>query len=241
MIRCRRCNAELIEQTHLCNVCGLPQKPSEPELGKTTPTKQKTPNLYSTNRCVNCATQLPDEAHFCAVCGVTQTAKKSSVIQTTYGEQVKSASTSENHESSTVYLQPSMSLKPSRSIQPINKQLSIESDHLPNPPVYPNGNYFLSERKYLKHSDSYTRRACRTCSLSWVYTTSHKISYPFCYLFPTRLRWTDTFNTTIKTNTPSSSLLNTYATNKGFSVYKTTSSTVFRLFVHTARLTTADC
>jgi hypothetical protein len=137
MIRCRRCNAELIEQTHLCNVCGLPQKPSEPELGKTTPTKQKTPNLYSTNRCVNCATQLPDEAHFCAVCGVTQTAQKSSVIQTTYGEQVKSASTSENHESSTVYSQPSMSLKPSRSIQPINKQLSIESDHLPNPPVYP--------------------------------------------------------------------------------------------------------
>jgi len=144
MIRCRQCNTVLNEQTHFCNVCGLAQKPSELVLEKSTHFEQKTPKINSTNRCVNCATQLPDEAHFCAICGATQTAKNPSVIKTTYGEQVKPASTSKNPESSTVHSQASMSLKPSRSIQPGNMQVSKEFDHVSiqpktaiHPPVFP--------------------------------------------------------------------------------------------------------
>src|SRR5919108_2676085 len=45
MIRCRQCNAELTEQAHFCNVCGLPQNPPKPELEISTLIEQKTPEM----------------------------------------------------------------------------------------------------------------------------------------------------------------------------------------------------
>src|SRR6266702_2194834 len=144
MIRCRQCNAELTEQARFCNVCGLPQNSREPELEISTLNEQKALDTKHTIRCDNCATELPKEARFCAVCGAAQTSKPSFVVETTSNERVKPASTSENDESSTVYLQPSMWLKPARSIKPDDKQLSEASDHVSirpktviRPPVFP--------------------------------------------------------------------------------------------------------
>src|SRR6266536_3100511 len=82
MVRCRQCNAELIEQAHFCNACGLPQNPPKPELEISTLIEQKTPD--------------------------------------------------------------SMSLKPARSIKPVDKQLTKTSDNVSirpktvtRPPVFP--------------------------------------------------------------------------------------------------------
>ncbi|HYT42117.1 MAG TPA: zinc ribbon domain-containing protein, partial [Methylomirabilota bacterium] len=144
MIRCRQCNAELTEQARFCNVCGLPQNSREPELEISTLNEQKALDTKHTNRCDNCASELPKEARFCAVCGAAQTSKQSFVVETTSNERVKPASTSENDESSTVHLQPSMWLKPARSIKPADKQLSKTSDNVSirpktviRPPVFP--------------------------------------------------------------------------------------------------------
>jgi Double zinc ribbon len=130
MIRCRQCNVELTEQARFCNVCGLPQNPREPELEISTLNVQKAPDTNNTNRCDNCATELPKEARFCAVCGTTQTSKKTSVVEVSSHEPVISASTTKNDESSTVHLQPSMSVKPARTpglIRPVTPKPSTRS------------------------------------------------------------------------------------------------------------------
>jgi hypothetical protein len=130
MIRCRQCNAELTEQARFCNKCGLPQNPPEPKLEISTSIEQKKTDTNRTNRCGNCATELPQEARFCAVCGAVLTAKESSEVETASNDRVKPASTSENDGSSKDNSQPSMPLKPARSIQPVNKQLSKETDNI---------------------------------------------------------------------------------------------------------------
>ena len=79
MIRCRECNSELTDQARFCNVCGLPQKPREPEQENSTRNGEKALDTNTTNHCENCATELPKEARFCAVCGTAQTFKKSAV------------------------------------------------------------------------------------------------------------------------------------------------------------------
>ena len=144
MIRCRQCNAKLTEQARFCNVCGLPQNTREPELENSTLNGQKALDTNSTNHCENCETELPKEARFCVVCGAAQTSKKSSVLEATSNEPVTPASTSKNKESSTVHLQPSMSVKPAQTIKLVFEQLSKASENasirpktVTRPPIFP--------------------------------------------------------------------------------------------------------
>src|SRR6266480_4454356 len=144
MIRCRQCNAKLTEQARFCNVCGLPQNTREPELENSTLNGQKALDTNSTNRCENCETELPKEARFCVVCGTAQTSKKSSVLEATSNEPVTPASTSKKKESSTVHLQPSMSVKPAQTIKPVFEQPSKASENasirpktVARPPIFP--------------------------------------------------------------------------------------------------------
>src|SRR5438067_1258475 len=144
MIRCRQCNAKLTEQARFCNVCGLPQNTREPEPENSTLNGQKALDTNSTNHCENCETELPKEARFCVVCGTAQTSKKSSVLEATSNEPVTPASTSKKKESSTVHLQPSMSVKPAQTIKPVFEQPSKASENasirpktVARPPIFP--------------------------------------------------------------------------------------------------------
>ena len=144
MIRCRQCNSELTVQARFCNVCGLRQEPRESKQENSTRNGEKALATNITNHCENCATELPKEARFCAVCGTAQTTKKSAVPAATSNEPITPTSTTQNNESSTVHLRPSVSVKSARTLKTVNKQQSKASEKtsirpktVVRPPVFP--------------------------------------------------------------------------------------------------------
>ncbi len=144
MIRCRECNSELTDQARFCNVCGLPQKPKEPEQENSTHIGQKALDTNTTNLCENCATELPKDAYFCAVCGTAQTFKKSSVQEAISNDPATSASTSTNNDGTSIHLQPSTSVKPEKAIKNVNEPFSKKAENVSirpktvaRPPIFP--------------------------------------------------------------------------------------------------------
>jgi RNA polymerase subunit RPABC4/transcription elongation factor Spt4 len=143
MIRCRQCNSELIEQARFCNVCGLAQDPQERAQENSTRNGEKTLETNISSQCENCGAEVRKDARFCAICGSAQTSRKSSSLEAPSSKVIPISTTLKN-ESSTVQLQPSVSIKPAQTIKTVNEHeskapenASIRSKTVARPPIFP--------------------------------------------------------------------------------------------------------